>query len=156
MTDEATPSQADIPPAQVVWRRFDTRDPAHYDNNTIDESSGASRLKGGALRFDDDGCSVFREDVLRSLGLAPISILSRQHSGLAYAACSAINGFESGMANDSNQEFMVVGDPLEPEPAYNPAHTLITHPGEYASKTKRRQAIHQLARRVFKTIEVSG
>lgn len=134
----------------MIWRRFDERDPAHYDNLSVDEQSGESRLKGHALRFDDDGCSVFRERVIVELGLRPGAIATRQYSALAAAKCCEVDQFESGLATEIGQEFRVVPDRLDPPPPFNPAHTLIEHHGVYGSKTKRRQAIHQLARRVFR------
>lgn len=137
---------------EKVWRRFDLRDPAHFDNVTVDESSGVERLKGGALRFDHDGCSVYIESVLRRINLAPMSIGSRQYAGLAYAIVAEVAAFSSGLSEAEGQEFGVVPDPLEPDPPYNPAHALITEHGAYASNSKRRQARNQLARRVFKTM----
>lgn len=144
------PGGSDLNGSEVLWRRFDDRDPAHFDSLSVDEESGASRLKGGALRFDNDGCSVFRERVIVQLGLRPGAIATRQYSALAAATCGEIDGFHSGLATDGEPEFRVAADPLETPPPYNPAHTLIEHHGAYASKTKRRQAIHQLARRVFR------
>lgn len=133
----------------VIWRRFDDRNPAYYDAVTVDEQSGESRLKGYAFRFDEDGCSVFSQQAIVKLGLRPGAIATRQHSALASARCGDVNCFESGLAIDTGQEFRVVPDPLEPPPPFNPAHTLIEHHGVYGSKGKRRLAIHQLARRVF-------
>lgn len=133
-----------------LWRRFDATDPAHFDSVTLDEGTGARHLKGGALRFDEDGCSVYRGDVLESMNLSPSSITTERHSALARATRAEIEAFRSPLADEpEKQAFGVKPDPLEPEPAYNPAHTLVQHLLGYVSNSKRRQAQGELARRVF-------
>lgn len=137
-----------------LWRRFDATDPAHFDSTIWDEGSGVRHLKGGALRFDADGCSVYRGDVLGSLGLTPASITTESHSALAHANRADIEAFRSPLSSaPSQQAFRVVPDPLEPEPPYNPAHTLVQHLLDYASNSKRRRAQGELARSVFVYVE---
>lgn len=135
----------------LVWRRFDATNPAHFDTIVVDEGTGARHLKGGALRFDDDGCSVFRGDVLESLGLEPQAIASPPHTSLAYASRSNIESFTTGFAEEASAKaFKVAADPLSPDPVYNPAHALIQHLLVYPSNTKRRRAEGELARVIFK------
>lgn len=144
-------ASSSLPDELVVWRRFDATNPAHFDTVVVDEGTGVRHLKGGALRFDEDGCSVFRGDVLESLGLEPLAIASPPHTSLAHATRNGVESFTTGFAEDpSARAFNVVADPLFPDPKYNPAHALIQHLLVYTSNTKRRRAEGELARVVFK------
>lgn len=133
-----------------LWRRFDATDPAHFDTIVVDEGTGVKHLKGGALRFDDDGCSVFSGGVLESLGLTPDSIRTPLHSALASATRREVEAFSTAYATEPGaRAFEVLAAPLQPAPEYAPAHALIRHLLDYASNTKRRRAEGDLARQVF-------
>jgi len=138
--------------AERLLRRFNDEDPSHADAITVDEgSAGVRKLRGGALRFDDDGCSVFRHEVLIGLALSASAITHPPFTAIAVTSRSEVEGFRSGLAVDpvDAPEFSVKADPLEPGAPYDPAHTLIYAERTYPSKTKRRAAISDLAGTAF-------
>lgn len=133
-------------------RRFDDTDPSHVDALTKDEGiTGTSRLRGGALRFDEDGCSVFRTEMIALLCLPLACITTPSHPAVALTTRGAVEAFRSGLNMEalSLPEFLVRADPLEPGEAFLPAHSLIYEAGTYPSKTKRRAARGDLAGAVF-------
>ncbi|TQK19098.1 hypothetical protein FBY40_1589 [Microbacterium sp. SLBN-154] len=135
---------------EEILRRFNDQDPSHYDTVVRDEGDGTRKLKGGALRWDDDGCSVYRSRILLILGLPKDCIATDAHPAVARTSRALIESFTSGLADTAvRPEFAVVADPLEPGEPYDPAHTLIQPMAEYPSKTKRRTAANDLARSAF-------
>lgn len=127
-------------------RRFDDSDPSHADTITVDEGTGQRRLRGGALRFHDDGCSVYRVRTLDALSLPVTCIVTQRHSAIACTTRAAVETFRPG---PDAPEFLLRSDPLEPGEIYDPAHSLICETAEFVSKTKRRTAIADLARTAF-------
>lgn len=133
-------------------RRFDPSDPSHVDNIAYDEGTGTRHLRAGALRFDEDGCSVFRIEQLQAQGLTMYAIITDVHRGLATTSVARITDFDSGLGS-GGREFDVSASPLSPPPEYAPAHASITHDVTlYSSKTKCRQARRDLASRAFDVV----
>lgn len=148
MTSSATLSLADD---EELARRFNPEDPSHAENLAHDEGTGALRLRGGALRFDDDGLSVYRVRELEGLALNVHAILTPRHPGLARATAAGVRAVVSGFA-DVAPEFDVHASPLTPPPDYSPAHASIKMAATYESKSRRRQAINALAAQAFEIL----
>jgi len=149
-------ASASVTLGEGLARRFDDSDPSHVDALTKEEGiTGTSRLRGGALRFDEDGCSVFRTEVIEALYLPLACITTPIYSAIALTTRGEVEAFRSGLALDegSPPEFLVRADPLEPGEAFMPAHSLIFENGTYPSKTKRRAALGDLAGAVFILLE---
>lgn len=130
-------------------RRFDPGDPSHVAR---DEGTGGLRLRGGALRFDDDGCSVYRIAVLDDLGLGISVTKTEQHRGLAVARAENIRTVYSGLTSEV-PEFDVSASPHDPPPVYEPAHSSLLSCGTYESKSKMRRARDDLAAQAFDVVE---
>ena len=131
-------------------RRFNDQDPSHVSNVLTDEGAGiVRRLRGRALRFDDDGCSVYRVAVIEELGLAVESIAIGSYTALAYSTRGLIEEFRSGHAAETEPEFAVYADPVPPGEPHDPAHASIRSEASYPSNTKRRAAIDALAGAAF-------
>ena len=79
---------------ETILRRFApgrTENPKHM---LFDESIGSWSLAAGALRFDNDGCSVFREGALRSANLDAQSIVGTgSQTGIAEATKEEVDQY---------------------------------------------------------------
>lgn len=140
---------------EELVRRFNPDDPSHVDNLARDEGNGEVRLRGGALRFDLDGCSVYRIEVLATSGLSMRDVATPEYSALATTRAEQVRAVRSGFVGSAH-EFEVHASPLAPPPEHNPAHASIVQVAIYPSNSKRRQAVDALAARAFEVVDLRG
>lgn len=99
---------------ETILRRFDpgrTEDPKHM---LFDESIGSWSLAAGALRFDNDGCSVFREGALRSANLDAQSIVGTgSQTGIAEATKEEVDQYTHSSQSGDCQPFEVIASPVD-------------------------------------------
>jgi hypothetical protein len=141
---------------EVVLRRFrpkQTDAASEAEDFTVDEGRGGQRvLNWQALRFDEDGCSVYRSAVLEHAGIPEEEILQPDYQYIARAVKAEIDEFTFTFADGSvEQPFEVVASPFPTGPDgadYEAAHASITLQTD-ASKTRQRQLVKQVARKAF-------
>lgn len=105
----------------------------------MDDESGETRLSSGSFAPDEDGVSVYRTHVLRTLNLGPDCLIRSPLNGVAELAARAVRAEELDVKPDPNPKN--TGEPEHPRDA---AHALIIGLGEL-SKSRRRKAQRALA-----------
>ena len=99
---------------ETILRRFApgrTENPKHM---LFDESIGSWSLAAGALRFDNDGCSVFREGALRSANLDAQSIVGTgSQTGIAEATKEEVDQYTHSSQSGDCQPFEVIASPVD-------------------------------------------
>lgn len=148
---------------EVVLRRFRPKQTDAVDEQTdaaidaedftVDEGRGGQRvLNWQALRFDADGCSVYRSLVLAHAGIPEAEILEPDYQYIARAVKADIDAFSFTFADGTvEQPFEVVASPYATgsEGAdHEAAHASITIQTD-ASKSRQRQLVKQVARKAF-------
>jgi hypothetical protein len=140
-------------PDEVVLRTF-AKVAEQADIAVVDEGAEPTKsLKGGALRFDEDGCSVSRDAILSAANVSRSALLSPpKYTWIASSTKAEIEGHvQRDAAGDEYAPFVVVPDPFpagfeEPKDA---SHALIQMARDYSSNTKKRLSIDTLAKQVF-------
>lgn len=104
-----------------------------------DEATGEVTFKRGVFKWDSDGCSCHRNEVLGTNGLTWIDVKKRDENGVlrVYVGDARANGL--GIADDPHPD---VADPH----VADVAHALIVMGAVPLSNSKREQAFSALAR----------
>ena len=141
---------------ETILRRFDpgrTEDPKHM---LFDESIGSWSLAAGALRFDNDGCSVFREGALRSANLDAQSIVGTgSQTGIAEATKEEVDQYTHSSQSGDCQPFEVIASPVDDlndgfEGRLMKAHASLVYRESTLSNNQKKRAASGLAKRVFR------
>lgn len=150
MAPDAAEAGGELDAAEVLLRRYSPTNPSHVLH---DQATGERFLNYAGLRFDVDGCSVYREPVLAADGRDRSAIVVDDvHIGIAESSVGAVRTFVHEHQDGTVAPFDVVAAPLEsrpPEPA-DPAHALITkRPAAGLSNRQWDKACVRLARQAF-------
>ena len=143
-----------------LLRRFDPRRTDNPKHIIIDEGDSPARvvLASGALRFDSDGCSTFREPILARLGMTVSDLLIKPHgTGIARTTKNAVDSYEHLVGETSYNPFSAIASPIvreEPSEAESTdkAHASIVMTDCGISRSQQKRAQSGLAKRAFTII----
>lgn len=139
----------DLEPDEVLLRRFSPTNPAHI---TTDEGSGKPVLNWSALKFDSDGCSVFRERVLWQDNHTSDAILDPPYVGIACTTPDVVRMFTYRYGGGGVTPFYSVASPRRESPpsATDRAHASIRLTDDHGlSKRQVEKACRCLASEAF-------
>lgn len=138
---------------ELLLRRYSPTNPDHI---TTDEGTGKAVLNWSALEFDEDGCSVYREELLLEDGLNRDAILDPPYVGIATTTAAEVERFSVQTGAVTVQPFYVVASPrTEPPPVpTDRAHASIrVAEGHGLSTRKLDKARRRLGRHAFTIVE---
>lgn len=109
----SAPLMTPVTPHELLLRRYSPTNPNHV---TRDEGNGDLVLNWSALEFDEDGCSVYREEILVNDGLSRAAILEGPYTGIAITTAARVEQFTYTTGTTTVPPFVVVASPRTDEP----------------------------------------
>jgi len=145
--------------SEGLLRKFDPSRPPSSAHIVIDEGAEplCYVLTAGAIRLQDDGCSVSREQILAEFDLTYMTLVEGTNTGIARTTKGQIDGFVRSNGGTDHRPFKAIESPIVrgPEEEVQPtdlAHASIVSVECGLSKTQCKIAVRDLAKTAFDLI----